>query len=81
MLASRDTWGVAAATAFARRIAYIYGLGKIDDVDRQTGQEVWSVGWNWRLLRACAAPAAPRAAAEHVLDRVCHFARTLPIDQ
>src|SRR5262249_2036093 len=80
-LASRETWGMATTTDFARRIAYAYGLGSVKSVDWRTGQEVWSAGWNWRLLRDCGSPTNPRVAAEHILDRVCQLARMLLNDQ
>jgi hypothetical protein len=79
LLATRESWGLALTTDFTRRIGYIYGPG----VSRHVGvdlPDIWSAGWNRRLLRACGAPSDPGAAAEHILRRVREMARDLPRD-
>ncbi|WP_020475682.1 hypothetical protein [Zavarzinella formosa] len=63
---------------FTRRIAYIYGLGRVTRVDRVTGRDDWAIGWNRRLLKVCGAPFDPQATAERILGRVRELARLLP---
>ena len=72
-----ETWGYATTTDFTRRIAYVYGLGNVKRVELDK-PDVWSVGWNRRLLRACGTPSDPGAAADRILERVCEMARHLP---